>query len=91
MPGERKVFPSDADQRSELMAITIPNSCRSPDHFSFVSKARNTTPMPPSPNTHFFDTPRFYLIAVYARPLTRVNRSVTRRTQVLSPETRKAQ
>jgi hypothetical protein len=23
-------IPSDADQRSELMAITIPNSCRSP-------------------------------------------------------------
>jgi hypothetical protein len=23
-------IPSDADQRSDLMAITIPNSCRSP-------------------------------------------------------------
>lgn len=41
--------------------------------------------------THFFDTPRFYLIAVYVRPLTRVNRSVTRRTEVLSPERRKGQ
>jgi hypothetical protein len=28
--GNRLRIPSDADQRSELMAIAIPNSCRSP-------------------------------------------------------------